>query len=53
MLKNEVLVADGVELPAFGGNNNKNNNTRIFQQDNLSIFTNIVIIRVLLALSSQ
>ena len=31
-------------------NNNNNNNTlQIFQQDNLSIFTNIVIIRVLLA----
>ena len=33
-----------VNLPE---NNQINNNLRIFQQDNLSIFTNIVIIRVL------
>ena len=36
------------KLAQDNNNDNDDNNKRIFQQDNLSIFKNIIIIRVLL-----
>jgi len=38
-----------IYLRCYTNNNDNNNYKRILQQDNLSTFTNIVIIRVLLA----